>query len=53
VDASIRHIRRSPHHSLTNGKLERYHETLKARVNLLVYSGPEELRQAIAKFIEF
>jgi hypothetical protein len=36
-----------------NGKLERFHETLKARVNLLVYASPEELRRAIAEFIEF
>ena len=49
----IRHIRCSPHHPQTNGKLERFHETLKARVNLLVYSSPEELRRAIAEFIEF
>ena len=49
----IWHIRCSPHHPQTNGKLERFHETLKARVNLLVYSSPEELRRAIAEFIEF
>jgi putative transposase len=50
---AIRHIRCSPHHPQTNGKLERFHETRKARVNLLVYSSPEELRRAIAEFIEF
>jgi len=50
---AIRHIRCSPHHPQTNGKLERFHETLKARVNLLVYSSPEELRRAIAEFIRF
>ena len=50
---AIRHIRCSPHHPQTNGKLERFHETLKARVNLLVYLSPEELRRAIAEFIEF
>jgi putative transposase len=37
----------------TNGKLERFHETLKARVNLLVWTSPDELRVAIAEFIEF
>ncbi len=49
----IRHIRCSPHHPQTNGKLERFHETLKARVNLLVYTSPEELRRAIGEFIRF
>ncbi|MGB8590789.1 MAG: integrase core domain-containing protein [Candidatus Acidiferrales bacterium] len=43
----------SPHHPQTNEKLERFCETLKARVNLLAYSSPEELRRAIAEFIEF
>lgn len=47
------HIRCSPHHPQTNGKLERFHETLRARVNLLVWTSPEELRTAIAEFIEF
>ena len=50
---SIQHILCSPHHSQTNGKLERFHQTLKARVNLLVYTSPESLRVAMADFIEF
>jgi RNA-directed DNA polymerase len=49
----IRHIRCSPHHPQTNGKIERFHETLKARLNLLVYTSPDELRRAMAEFIEF
>ena len=49
----MRHIRCSPHHPQTNGKLERFHETLKGRMNLLVWASPEELRGAIAEFIEF
>jgi putative transposase len=32
----IRHIYCAPHHPQTNGKIERFHETLKARLNLLV-----------------
>ena len=35
---SIQHIPCSPHHPQTNGKLERFHQTLQARVNLLVYT---------------
>ncbi len=50
---SIQHILCSPHHPQTNGKLERFHQTLKARVNLLVYTSPESLRSAMAGFIEF
>ena len=49
----IRHIRCAPHHPQTNGKIERFHETLKARLNLLVYTSPEELRRALAEFIAF
>ncbi len=48
-----RHICCSPCHLQTNEKLERFQETWKARVNLLVYSNPPELRRAIAEFIEF
>jgi len=44
----IRHIRCAPHHPQTNGKIERFHETLKARLNLLVYTSPEQLRAAMA-----
>lgn len=47
------HICCSPHHPQTDGKLERFHETLKGRVNLLVWTSPEELRAAIAEFSEY
>jgi len=49
----IRHIHCSPYHPQTHGKLERFHETLKARLNLLVFTSPEALRAAMAEFIEF
>jgi transposase InsO family protein len=47
----IRHIYCAPHHPQTNGKLERVHETLKARLNLLVHTSPEILRAAMGGFI--
>jgi putative transposase len=50
---SIRHIRCSPHHPQTNGKLERFHQTLKTRLNVLVYTSPEELKRAMAEFIRY
>ena len=49
----IRHIYCSPYHPHANGKLERFHETLPARLNLLVFTSPEALRAAMAALIEF
>ena len=37
----------------TNGKLERYHQTLKRDVNQAPYDVPRELEGAIGKFVEF
>ena len=50
---SIRHLYCAPYHPQTNGKLERFHQTLKARLNLLVYWSPESLERAMAEFIDF
>jgi putative transposase len=50
---SIRHIYCAPHHPQTNGKIERFHETLKARMNLLVYTSPDELRWTMQQFIAY
>ncbi len=49
----IRHIYCAPHHPQTNGKIERFHETLKARMNLLVYTSPDELRRTMQEFIDY
>ena len=48
----IRHIYCAPHHPRTNGKIERFHETLKARMNLLVYTSPDHLRRTMQDFIQ-
>ena len=50
---SIRHILAAPFHPQTNGKLERYHQTLKRDVNQVPYDVPGELEAAIGQFVEF
>jgi putative transposase len=49
----IRHITASPFHPQTNGKIERYHRTLKGEINQVPYDMPRELREAIRAFIEY
>jgi putative transposase len=49
----VRHIVASPYHPQTNGKIERYHRSLKGEINLLPYDMPGELEKAIAAFIEY
>ena len=49
----IHHIRAAPHHPQTNGKLERYHRTLKQEVNQLPYDVPTDLVAAVAAFVDY
>jgi putative transposase len=49
----IRHINAAPFHPQTNGKIERYHRTLKTEINRVPYEMPRELREAIRAFIEY
>jgi transposase InsO family protein len=49
----IRHITVSPFHPQTNGKIERYHRTLKGEINQLPHDMPSELKEAIRAFIEY
>lgn len=50
---SVRHIIASPYHPQTNGKIERYHRSLKGEIKQLPYDMPSELEKAIAAFIEY
>ena len=49
----IRHILAAPFHPQTNGKLERYHQTLKRRVNQVPYDVPADLEAAIGRFVSY
>jgi putative transposase len=49
----IRHITASPFHPQTNGKIERYHRTVKGEINQLPYDMPSELKESIRAFVEY
>ena len=49
----VRHILASPFHPQTNGKLERYHRTLKTEVNQVPYEVVSDLEGAIGAFVDF
>ena len=49
----IKHILAAPFHPHTNGKLERYHQTLKRDVNQLPYEMPSDLEAAIVAFVSY
>ena len=49
----IRHILAAPYHPQTNGKLERYHQSIKQEVNQVPYEVPSDLEGAIADFVDY
>ena len=49
----IKHILASPFHPQTNGKLERYHQTLKRNMNQLPYEMPSDLETVIVAFVSY
>jgi len=52
ADQHIRHVRGKPYHPMTQGKIERYHRSLKNLICLDNYYFPWQLEQAIADFVE-
>jgi len=49
----IGHILAAPFHPQTNGKVERYHRSIKREVNQVLYELPSHLERAIADFVEY
>lgn len=49
----IEHTRGAPYHPMTQGKIERYHRSMKNEVTLTKYYFPWELEQEIKRFVEY
>ncbi len=48
----IEHTHSAPYHPMTQGKIERYHRSIKNVVNLQNYYSPEELEREIVQFVD-
>jgi len=51
-DQGMDHVRGAPNHPQTQGKIERWHQTLKNRILLENYYLPGALEEAIAAFVD-
>jgi len=49
----MNHVRGKPNHPQTQGKIERYHRSIKNVVKLENYYSPEELKHRLAEFVEY
>ena len=52
ADRKIKHLRGAPYHPMTQGKIERWHQTLKNRILLENYFLPGDLEAQIAAFVD-
>jgi len=52
-DKRMKHIRGAPFHPQTQGKIERWHQTMKNRILLENYYLPGDLEQQIGAFVEY
>ena len=50
-DRKIKHLRGAPYHPMTQGKIERWHQTLKNRILLENYFLPGDLEAQITAFV--
>src|SRR5215831_6589632 len=51
-DRNIKHLRGAPYHPMTQGKIERWHQTLKNHILLENYFLPGDLETQIAAFVD-
>ncbi len=49
----IDHIRGAPYHPMTQGKIERYHRSMKNIIKLENYYFPEELNRQLEMFVDY
>ena len=52
-DRKIEHVRGAPYHPMTQGKIERWHQTLKNRILLENYYLPGDLEAQLAAFVDY
>jgi len=52
-DRQMEHTRSAPYHPMTQGKIERYHRSMKNVVNLQNYFLPSQLEIEIASFVNY
>jgi putative transposase len=49
----MKHIRGQPFHPMTQGKIERYHRSMKNVINLNRYYFPGDLEEEISNFVKY
>jgi len=52
-DRGMSHTRGRPHHPMTQGKIERYHRSMKNVVTLRNYTIPQDLEAEIGRFVAY
>jgi len=53
LEQKMGHVQGAPYHPQTQGKIERYHRTMKNVVKLENYYFPDELRTRLAEFVDY
>ena len=53
ADRDMKHIRGKPNHPQTQGKIERYHRSMKNIIKLDNYYFPQQLKDRLAVFVDY